>query len=119
MHHHYTHTGIKRLFYATRYSVQGFRFGWQEEAFRQEVYCCMPLAILSVFLNVTTAEHLILLTSLVIVLITELLNSAVEAVVDRISDEWHQLSGSAKDLGSAAVLLSIIFAMIVWLVILL
>ena len=105
-------TGLRRLMNATKYSAQGFRGAWQtEEAFRQEACAMLPIAVL---LPVTIIEKLLLILGLFIVLIVEILNSAIEAVVDRFGGEIHPLSGKAKDLGSAAVLLALTICAIIW-----
>ena len=98
-------TGLRRLMNAAKYSAQGFRGAWQtEEAFRQEAILACVMLPVAVLLPVTTVEKLLLILGLFIVLIVEILNSAIEAVVDRFGGEIHPLSGKAKDLGSAAVL---------------
>ena len=107
--------GIGRLWRATRYSLAGIRAAWTHEAaFRQEVLLTMILAPAAFWLGGSTIERLLLLGSCLIVLITELLNSAVEAAIDRISDDQHRLSARAKDLGSAAVFISLWLAGITW-----
>lgn len=112
-------TGISRLFYATGYSIKGFQAAWQNEAaFRQEVIASLILITLTFFLPVTKIEQLLMIGSLVLVVLVELLNSAVEAVVDRVGSEWHELSGRAKDIGSAAVLVALVFATFIWIFIL-
>ena len=90
----------------------------QEAAFRQEFLLCIILAPLALYLGETGVEKALLLGSLLLVLIVELLNSAVEATVDRISKDQHELAGQAKDMGSAAVFLSLLNVMVVWLLIL-
>lgn len=108
-------TGLTRLVHATRYSWLGLKAAWKNEAaFRQEVTLVVGLGIVSLFLPVTALERLAMLGSLWWIIIVELLNSAIEAVVDRIGSEHHELSGRAKDMGSAAVLLSTIMAACVW-----
>lgn len=93
----HSRTGIARVFYATGYSMKGFAAAWKNEAaFRQEVALTLPLTILTFFLPVTKVEQVLLVGCLVLILIAELLNSAVEAVVDRIGAEHHELSGRAK-----------------------
>jgi diacylglycerol kinase (ATP) len=107
--------GIGRLWRATRYSLAGIRAAWTHEAaFRQEVLLTMILAPAAFWLGGSTVERLLLLGSCLIVLITELLNSAVEAAIDRISDDKHRLSARAKDQGSAAVFISLWLAGITW-----
>jgi diacylglycerol kinase (ATP) len=108
-------SGIRRLAGAWRASVHGLRAVWQHESgFRQEVAACMGLVPLALWLPVSPLERLLLITVLLLVLIVEILNSAVEAAVDRIGLEHHELSGRAKDLGSAAVLLSLLIAALTW-----
>jgi len=107
--------GITRILSAARYSWQGLRTTWQTEAaFRQEVIVCLILAPWPFILDLSGAERALLLSTLLLVLIIELLNSSIEAVVDRIGAEYSELSGKAKDAGSAAVLISIILAAITW-----
>ncbi len=109
------HSGIGHLFYATRWSLAGFRAAFRDEtAFRQEVYLSIVLVPLAFWLGKNAIEWVFLVGSLVLVLITELLNTAVEAAVDRIGEEAHALSKKAKDVGSAAVMLSILNAVLVW-----
>jgi len=112
-------TGLKRIFYASLYSWQGFKSAiLNESAFQQEFIAVILLGGLSFFLNVTAYEQLAMIISLIVVLIVEILNSAIECVVDRVSTEHHALSGRAKDYGSLAVLLSILIAVAIWAVIL-
>lgn len=111
--------GIKRIIDASFYSLDGLKSAWQSEAaFRQEIFMAIPLIILSFFLPITSIEQSILIFSLFIVLIAELLNSAIEAVVDRTGSQWHELSKKAKDIGSAAVFVALILCFLVWLIIL-
>ncbi len=113
-------TGIARLFNAFKFSVKGFKATYQtEEAFRQEVWLSAVLMPLAYVIAESRFEFLALIGVLFLVLIVEVLNSAVESVVDRIGSEFHELSGRAKDQGSLAVLLAVGFAVIVWGVILL
>lgn len=107
--------GPARIFNACRYSLQGLGHALRfEAAFRQELLIVVPAMIGAWCLPVSRAEQLMLFASAVLVLIVELLNSAVEATVDRISAERHPLAGRAKDLGSAAVLLAILLMAICW-----
>ncbi len=111
--------GFERLQGALRYSINGFRQAWREEAaFRQEVAVCAALLPAALWLPVAPVERIVLIGSLVFVLIIELLNSAIEAVVDRVSFDRHELSKRAKDLGSAAVMLALLMAGASWLAIL-
>lgn len=107
--------GFGRIWHATLYSLAGIRAAWKHEAaFRQEVLLSVILVPAAFWLGGSTVERLLLLGSCLIVLITELLNSAVEAAIDRISDDKHRLSARAKDLGSAAVFISLWLAGITW-----
>ncbi|MCG6221590.1 diacylglycerol kinase [Vibrio diabolicus] len=104
---------------ATVYSLQGLKAAFKHEAaVRQEAGLLIFAVILLCWFDVTSVERILMIGSLVLVLIVELLNSAIEAVVDRIGVEHHELSGRAKDIGSAAVLVSLIFAAFTWLSIL-
>jgi diacylglycerol kinase (ATP) len=112
-------TGIKRILCATLYSWQGFKAAiTNESAFQQEFFAVVLLGGLSFFLDITAYEQLAMIISLVVILIVEILNSAIECVVDRVGTEHHALSGRAKDYGSLAVLLCIVNATAVWAVIL-
>jgi diacylglycerol kinase (ATP) len=112
--------GFKRLINACWFSLAGFKATWQhEEAFRQEVILLIISTPLACYLGNSTIEKLLLIGSVILVLIVELLNSAIEAVVDRVGLEHHELSGRAKDIGSAAVMLSLIWAIATWSLILL
>ncbi|MBE7216636.1 diacylglycerol kinase [Shewanella benthica] len=111
--------GIKRVFRATGFSMKGLKAAWvHEAAFRQELMLAIVMLPIAVLVDITTIEKLLLIFSLFIVLIVELLNSAIEAVVDRIGDEIHTLSGQAKDIASAAVFMSLALCGITWAVIL-
>lgn len=115
-----TGSGLNRLVSAARNSWRGLSCAWRlEAAFRQEVLLALVLLPIALAVPVGAAERGLLLLTLGLVLVVELLNSAVEAVVDRISLERHDLSGRAKDLGSAAVLLALLTLVAVWGVILL
>ena len=112
--------GFKRLINACFFSAAGFKATWtHEEAFRQEVILFVISTPLAIWLGQTTVEKLLLIGSVVLVMLVELLNSAVEAVVDRVGFEHHELSGRAKDIGSAAVMMSLAWAGITWALILL
>lgn len=113
-------SGVKRIYAAFFYSMQGFKEAWNNEhAFRQELMLVIPSIILALVLPVSGLEKLALIAVLLIVLIVELLNSAIEAVVDRVSFERHPLSKIAKDFGSAAVFLALTLAGLTWAVIVL
>jgi diacylglycerol kinase (ATP) len=108
-------SGLKRIFSAFFNSMNGFRIAWRfEHAFRQELVVAIPGIIVAVLLPVTVLERVALIAVLVLMLITELVNSAIEAVVDRISLDHHELSKNAKDLGSAAVMLALMLALLTW-----
>lgn len=108
-------TDIGRIVRAGGYSISGFRAALKKEAaFRQEVILFVVLAPLGFWLGGNGIERALLVGSLFIVLITELLNSAMEATVDRISKKHHKLSGRAKDMGSAAVYLSLVLVLLTW-----
>ncbi|MDR2636223.1 MAG: diacylglycerol kinase [Campylobacteraceae bacterium] len=108
-------TGIKRILKAFVYSAEGFLESVKTEAaFKQELALCSVLLIIALLLPVTIIEKLFLISTLFLVLLMELVNTAIEAVVDRISDEIHPLSKKAKDVGSLLVLLSFIYLGIVW-----
>jgi diacylglycerol kinase (ATP) len=99
-------TGLTRIIEATGHSIRGLRACWQHEtAFRQDVIISLVLLALSFFVAESTTQWLALIAPLFLLVIVELLNSAVEAAVDRIGHEHHELSGRAKDFGSAAVFL--------------
>ncbi|AVI62384.1 diacylglycerol kinase [Halomonas sp. M1] len=109
------HTGLTHLMHSTRYSWKGLKAAFRNEtAFRQEVVITAVLLPLAWWIADTSISWLLLVGSLFLVLIVELLNSAVENVVDRIGTEHHELSGRAKDIGSAAVMLSLIMAGLTW-----
>ena len=109
-------TGLARLKRAITCSSAGFAAAWKnEEAFRQELLLCVALVPLACWLGDSGVERALLVGSLLVVLIVELLNTAVEVVVNRISTDRHELSGLAKDLGSAAVSMSLIHAGVIWL----
>ena len=111
---HVKQTGLKRLMLAFGYSVHGFRSGWSEPAFRQEAMAAFFLLPLAWWLGNTWLERAVLAGTVVAVMVVELLNTAMEATVDRVGFELHPLSKKAKDLGSAAVLLSLCFGGVVW-----
>ncbi len=107
--------GIKRIFKATYCSYLGFKAAFIEEAaFRQELLLSIILLPISFWLASSVLHWALLVSTLLIILIVELLNSAIEALTDRVSTERHVLSGRAKDMGSAAVTLSLMILMIVW-----
>ncbi len=112
-------TGIQRIVNAAGYSWQGLRAAWQHEAaFRQEAIAALVAIVVACWLDVDVISRVLMIGSVVLVIIVEILNSAIEAVVDRIGQERHPLAGRAKDMGSAAVLLAILLAMFVWIALL-
>jgi diacylglycerol kinase (ATP) len=107
--------GFERLARATRHSIDGLAAGWQEPAFRLEAIVAVPLLIAAFWLGQDWVEVSLLAGSVLAVLVVELLNTGLESVVDRIGPQWHALSKRAKDLGSAAVLLSLVICLGIWL----
>jgi diacylglycerol kinase (ATP) len=108
-------TGLRRIVNATFFSLAGLRAAWlHESAFRQETLLCVVLIPAAFWVGQTAVERSLLIGSCLLVLIVELLNSGVEAVVDRVGDEHHDLAGRAKDLGSAAVFVSLALVLVVW-----
>jgi diacylglycerol kinase (ATP) len=113
-------TGLQRLINATRYSLEGFAAAARhEDAFRQELLLAAVLIPLGLWLGNGGIERALMAGSVLMVLVVELLNSAVEATVDRVSLEDHRLAKRAKDLGSAAVMMSLVTVAVVWLLVLL
>lgn len=112
-------TGFTRIINAIGYSLSGFKAAWvNEEAFRQEVILVCTLMPIGLWLGQTGVERAILIGCLFLILLAELLNSAIEAVADGLSEEWHPLIKRAKDLGSAAVFVSLCGTCVIWLLIL-
>jgi diacylglycerol kinase (ATP) len=112
-------TGITRLLRAFGYSFLGFRHAWREEAaFRQELLLSLVVIPVGLYLGRSGVERALLVSPMLLILVVEILNSAVEAVVDRSGTELHPLAGMAKDMGSAAVMLSFVLLGTVWLLIL-
>ena len=108
-------TGISRVVDATRYSFQGLKAQWQfEAAFRQELMLFLVAVPLALYFGETGLEKALLVFVVGLVVVIETINSALEAVVDRIGDEFHELAGRAKDMGSAAVFLALVLAAVVW-----
>ncbi len=108
-------TGFSRVWHATLYSLNGLRAGWGEPAFRQEAIVAVVLLPVAFWLGRHWTETALLAGSVLLVMIVELLNTAVEAAIDRIGPEWHDLSKRAKDMGSAAVFLSLLLCTSIWL----
>ena len=113
------HKGWRRLVNATGYSWAGLKAAWRnEEACRQEALLCAALAPLALWLGDNAIERALLIGSLLLIVIVELLNTGIEAAIDRIGPDRHALSGRAKDIGSAAVFVALLNAGVVWLLIL-
>ena len=107
-------TGLNRVWHATGYSWAGLRAGWGETAFRQEAIAAIVLVPLAFWLGRSWVEVALLAGSVVLVMIVELLNTGIETAIDRIGPEWHALSKRAKDMGSAAVLLTLLLCLGIW-----
>jgi diacylglycerol kinase (ATP) len=107
-------TGWSRLWHAAGYSMAGLRAGWGEKAFRLEAQVSLVMLPLAFWLARSWVEGALLAGTVILVMVVELLNTAIESAIDRTSAEWHPLSKRAKDLGSAAVLLSLLLAGGVW-----
>ncbi len=108
-------TGARRVWNALNYSLSGLRAAYRnEDAFRQETLLASVMVPLALFLPATAVGKALMIGSVLLVLIVELLNSAVEAAVDRISLDRHRLSKRAKDIGSAAVLIALINVLVTW-----
>ena len=106
--------GLNRIWFALGYSLEGLRAGWWETAFRQEALAAIVLLPLSFWLGTNWVETALLAGSVVLVMVVELLNTGIETAIDRIGPEWHDLSKRAKDMGSAAVLLSLLLCIAIW-----
>lgn len=108
-------TGLTRIIHAFGYSMKGFKAAFRHEsAFRQEAFLFVLLLPAAIWLGRSTYDYILLIGSLLLVLVIELINSAIEAVVDRIGDEIHTLAGRAKDMASAAVFVSLANVFFVW-----
>jgi diacylglycerol kinase (ATP) len=111
--------GLTRIYKAASYSVKGLTAAWKNEAaFRQEAVAAIIAIILALWLDIDAISRILLIGSVVLVIIIEVINSAIETVVDRIGSEFHGLSGRAKDMGSAAVFLAILLALFIWITVL-
>lgn len=112
-------TGLERILNAFKYSRDGFIAAFKsEEAFRQDVLLCSILFIITLILNISFIEKIFLFSTLFLVIIAELINTAIEAIIDRISHEIHPLSKIAKDIGSCIVLVSFVYLILVWIIVL-
>ena len=107
-------TGLNRLWHALGYSLSGLRAAWDEKAFRQEAVLAFFLIPVAFWLAETWVETALLVSTVVLVMVVELLNTGIESAIDRIGPEWHELAKRAKDIGSAAVLLSLLNLVVVW-----
>jgi diacylglycerol kinase (ATP) len=107
--------GLTRIWHATGYSIAGLRAGWDETAFRQEALASIVLLPAAFWLGRSWVETVLLAGTVVLIMIIELLNTGIETAIDRIGPEWHDLSKRAKDMGSAAVLLSFLLCTATWL----
>jgi diacylglycerol kinase (ATP) len=107
-------TGLVRMRHAFGYSLAGLRAGWAETAFRQEALAALVMLPLAFWLGKGWVEVALLAGTVLLVMVVELLNTGIEAAIDRIGPEWHELSKRAKDMGSAAVLLSLLLCASTW-----
>ena len=111
-------TGVKRIINAFFFSLDGFKACFRtEEAFRQEIYLTALMVPTAFWIGDTNVEQIVLLGSVVLVLITEMINTAIERAIDRISTDKHELSKEAKDMGSAVVFMALVFCAFTWLMI--
>lgn len=113
-------TGLMRIIFTLKHSYNGFKWMVKNEAaFQQELMLFIPLTVLTYYLDISTVQSLCLILSMMFVLFAEMVNTAIEAVVDRVGLEYHELSGLAKNIGSAVVTLSFLMSAMVWGIILL
>jgi len=106
--------GLQRVWHATGYSLAGLSAGWSEPAFRQEALLSIVMLPLSFWLGKSWIESALLAGSVIMVMVVELLNTAVETAIDRVGPEWNHLSKRAKDMGSAAVLMTLVLCASIW-----
>lgn len=107
--------GISRIFHAFKYSLDGLSATYKSEsAFRQDIVLCLIGIIIQFFIDVPTLYRILMISSLIFIIIAELINTALETVVDRIGSEKNPLSKKAKDIGSAIVMLTIVFVVVFW-----
>jgi diacylglycerol kinase (ATP) len=106
--------GLSRIWHATGYSIAGLQAGWHETAFRQEAIASILLIPAAFWLGRNWVETVLLAGTVILIMIVELLNTGIETAIDRIGPEWHDLSKRAKDMGSAAVLLSLLLCAGTW-----
>jgi len=107
-------TGLNRVWHAMGYSIQGLRAAWFEKAFRQEAIAAVFLIPCAFWLGKTWIETSLLISTVLLVMVVELLNTGIESAIDRIGPGWHALAKRAKDMGSAAVLLTLLVCVGVW-----
>lgn len=107
-------TGLNRIWHAFGYSLSGLKAGWHEKAFRQEAIGSFVLLPSAFYIGKTWQEVALLAGTVVLVMVVELLNTGIESAIDRIGPEWHELAKRAKDIGSAAVLMSLVLCLGVW-----
>lgn len=107
-------TGLNRVWHAFGYSLSGLKAAWYEKAFRQEAIGAFALIPLSFYIGKTWLETAVLTGTVTLVMVVELLNTGIESAIDRIGPEWHELAKRAKDMGSAAVLLSLLLCIATW-----
>ena len=111
---HKNRRGLSRMWHAAGFSLAGLRAGWNETAFRQEALASLVLVPAAFWLGRNWMETVLLAGTVMLVMIVELLNTGIEAAIDRIGPEWHELSKRAKDMGSAAVLLCLLLCAGTW-----
>lgn len=107
--------GLSRVWHAAGYSLAGLRAGWNETAFRQEAIAALFLIPAAFWLGRSWTQTVLLAGTVTLVMIVELLNTGIECAIDRMGSDWHELSKRAKDMGSAAVLLSLLLCSLTWL----
>ncbi len=107
-------TGLSRVWHALGYSIHGLQAAWYEKAFRQEAIFAVILLPSAFWIGQTWVEIALLIGGVLLVMIVELLNTGIESAIDRIGPEWHALAKRAKDMGSAAVLMSLLFCLGIW-----
>ena len=107
-------TGMNRVWHALGYSISGLRAAWEEKAFQQEAIASVVLIPCAFWIGQSWVEIALLVGGVLLVMIVELLNTSIESAIDRIGSEWHVLAKRAKDMGSAAVLMSLLFCLGIW-----
>ena len=107
-------TGLNRIWHALGYSLSGLLAAWDEKAFRQEALAAIVLLPLAFWFGQSWVETALLVGTVILVMVVELLNTGIESAIDRIGPEWHELAKRAKDMGSAAVLVSLLLCIGVW-----